>query len=712
MSVINTNVKALVAQESMRSNNSKLSTAMERLSTGLRINSAKDDAAGLAISNRMTAQIRGMSMAIKNANDGISMAQTADGAYGQVTSMLQRMRELAVQAANGAVSGSDRASIQLEIDELKAEINNVAERTNFNGIKLLDGTARDVKLQTGTNEGELMSVGFSSVKAKDIGSGDNPALTSVGGVVADRAALLAGDLIINGVEVGATLAADDAASSVNKDASAISKVAAINRVSEQSGVVAKVNDTEVLGSDMSGTAASASNLGKVSINGFSTALVTLTVDKQVNRTLIADAINTMSRQTGVVAINTGDDKQGVRLVAADGRNIDVSFSDTGGTFSAATTGVTDGTRVGTYSLYSNTGSPITIEHSTANVATDKSSGLRIGTFESGSAVVVTSERSVSAAGAGATDSNAGRLAGDTLVINGINIAAAVATDDTASYGPVADQKAASAIAIAAAINKRSAEHGVTAKAEANVLRGSALTWTGLATDDGSIYINGVVIDNVNAGHRDGVVSRINEFSGRTGVVASAYGAGIELRAEDGRNINLSVGTGLTAVKLGLDAANAGTGITTATAVTNFASVSLSSDKAFSVARGNQTGTNFELLGFREGTFGGKDTGMKVAEADVTTQLGAGMAITAIDHAINDVASAQARSGAFQNRLDASISILSESSENASAARSRILDTDYASETTALAKAQIVQQAATAMLAQANQQQQSVLALLQ
>ncbi|MGA1336308.1 MAG: flagellin, partial [Burkholderiaceae bacterium] len=176
MSVINTNVKALVAQESMRSNNSKLSTAMERLSTGLRINSAKDDAAGLAISNRMTAQIRGMSMAIKNANDGISMAQTADGAYGQVTSMLQRMRELAVQAANGAVSGSDRESIQLEIEELKAEINNVAERTNFNGIKLLDGSAQDIKLQTGTNEGELMSVGFSSVKATDIGSGESPAL--------------------------------------------------------------------------------------------------------------------------------------------------------------------------------------------------------------------------------------------------------------------------------------------------------------------------------------------------------------------------------------------------------------------------------------------------------------------------------------------------------------------------------------------------------
>ncbi|MDP4949459.1 MAG: flagellin, partial [Burkholderiaceae bacterium] len=171
MSVINTNVKALVAQESMRSNNLKLSSAMERLSTGLRINSAKDDAAGLAISNRMTAQIRGMAMATRNANDGISMAQTADGAYGQVTSMLQRMRELSVQAATGSATDSDRESIQLEIDELKAEINNVAKQTNFNGIKLLDGSAQNIQLQTGTNQGDSISVGFGSVQANDIGSG-------------------------------------------------------------------------------------------------------------------------------------------------------------------------------------------------------------------------------------------------------------------------------------------------------------------------------------------------------------------------------------------------------------------------------------------------------------------------------------------------------------------------------------------------------------
>jgi len=123
MSVINTNLNALVSQESSRASNLKLSRSMERLSTGLRINSAKDDAAGLAITNRMTAQVRGIQMAIKNSNDAISMSQTAEGAYGQVGNILQRMRELAVQSASGTMSASDRSSIQLEVDQLKEEIN-------------------------------------------------------------------------------------------------------------------------------------------------------------------------------------------------------------------------------------------------------------------------------------------------------------------------------------------------------------------------------------------------------------------------------------------------------------------------------------------------------------------------------------------------------------------------------------------------------------
>ena len=135
MSVINTNVKALVAQESMRSSNLSMSQAMERLSTGSKINSAKDDAAGLAISNRMTSQIRGMAKATNNVNDAISMTQTAEGAIGNVGDILQRIRELAVQAGSGTMNNTDRASIQLEVGQLKNQIDDIAKKTNHNNIK-------------------------------------------------------------------------------------------------------------------------------------------------------------------------------------------------------------------------------------------------------------------------------------------------------------------------------------------------------------------------------------------------------------------------------------------------------------------------------------------------------------------------------------------------------------------------------------------------
>ena len=720
MSVINTNVKALVAQESMRSNNLKLSSAMERLSTGLRINSAKDDAAGLAISNRMTAQIRGLGMATKNANDGISMAQTADGAYGQVNSMLQRMRELAVQAATGTMSGSDRESLQLEVKELQAEIDNVAKSTRFNGMNLLDGSARSVTLQTGANEGDTIKVGFDSVQTKDIGSGERPALTSFGGKGDDVGVLASGVLTINGVIVGGSLKTDDSLSmsstTVSVAASAIAKVAAINRVTEQSGVFAKVDETRVMGTTMS--TAVAGTTGSLTINGAKTSTVTTTDDSETTRQLITQAINNISEQTGVKAINTGDDNQGIILLAEDGRNITVSFD----TLTSVQTGVAQansGTYVGTYSMYSVTGSPITIGHvENKDTQALEDAGLRIGTYEADMAQMTTKDRNaspVSAHGAAPV------FAGDTLVVNGIAIAKSNATDDTASW--VGDTaaftnaasatafRAASAIAIAAAINKKTDLHGVTAEAEANVLRGTSGSFSAAA--GGTVFLNGVSV-TINAGTRNAVIDAINEKTGQTGVVASAYGDGIELRAEDGRNI--SIASDVSAVSLGLSGVSIGAGTTgsvaSADAKTFFASVTLSSSKAFTVERGNEGGTNFESFGFRAGIFGGTDTGTKIADVDISTQQGASTAITAIDAAIADVAAAQSKSGAFQNRLDAIVSVLAESSENMSASRSRILDTDYATETTALAKAQIIQQAATAMLAQANQQQQSVLALLQ
>jgi flagellin len=159
MSVINTNVKSLIAQDSLRANNNKLATAMERLSTGSKVNSAKDDAAGLAIGTRMTSQVRGLNMAIKNANDGINLAQTAEGAMTEVTDMLQRMRELAVQAGNSTNSDADRAAMNDEVTQLKSEINRIASTTQFNGMNIMDGSFQAKKLQIGNNANQTMELG-------------------------------------------------------------------------------------------------------------------------------------------------------------------------------------------------------------------------------------------------------------------------------------------------------------------------------------------------------------------------------------------------------------------------------------------------------------------------------------------------------------------------------------------------------------------------
>ena len=180
MTVINTNLSALNAQAGQRAAQMSLSMAMERLSTGQRINSAKDDAAGLAISQRMTADVRGLAVAMRNANDGMSLAQTAESAMGEVTNMLQRMRELAVQASNGTVTGDDRAAMQAEVKQLSGEITNIGKQTNFNGIKLLDGSAKSLMLQTGSRAGETVTFGIGSAKASDLGTGRTAALTATG----------------------------------------------------------------------------------------------------------------------------------------------------------------------------------------------------------------------------------------------------------------------------------------------------------------------------------------------------------------------------------------------------------------------------------------------------------------------------------------------------------------------------------------------------
>ena len=168
MTVINTNISALRAQNGSRIASNMLSTAMERLSTGKRINGAKDDAAGLAIATRMDAKVRGLGQAIRNASDGISLAQTAEGAMGEISNILVRMRELSVQAANGTMAASDRTAVQTEVTALLSQIGDIAGRTDFNGVNLFNA-ATTFAIQTGVDTGQTVSIAFAALNATGLG---------------------------------------------------------------------------------------------------------------------------------------------------------------------------------------------------------------------------------------------------------------------------------------------------------------------------------------------------------------------------------------------------------------------------------------------------------------------------------------------------------------------------------------------------------------
>ncbi len=237
MSTINTNMQSLNAQRNLSSSTSSLSTSMQRLSSGLRVNSAKDDAAGLAISDRMNSQVKGMNVAIRNANDGISLAQTAEGALGKVGDMLQRVRELAVQSANATNSDTDRASLQAEAAQLKSEIDRTANTTKFNGTNLLDGSFTNQAFQVGANQGETISI--SSIADTNIDKLGTYKSTQVAGtdtaVPTAFTAITAGHIKINGVEIGAI------ASSAAAPAHGANIADAINAKTSETGVTATVD---------------------------------------------------------------------------------------------------------------------------------------------------------------------------------------------------------------------------------------------------------------------------------------------------------------------------------------------------------------------------------------------------------------------------------------------------------------------------------------
>ena len=325
---VNTNAAALNAQRQLNSSSLSLGRSFERLSTGLRINGAKDDAAGLSISTRLTSQITGLNQAVRNSNDGVSLAQTAEGALNETTNILQRIRELAVQSANATNNDSDRASLQAEVSQLIDEIDRIADTTTFNGIKVLDGTLLYRDLQVGSGVGQTLSVSLSGAATNDLArqaryegqtyvssdgfDGSNFELSSVDGSTF--------------YDVRATSVTDDQLSTLGQTFSAIAKATAINDLSASTGVRAIVGKTEATGLSSVGFAGAftltASSFFKINGTMFSG----FTVQSNDSDGSLVDAINAQSETTGVLAsISAGGELQ---LTAADGRNVHVEFSDT------------------------------------------------------------------------------------------------------------------------------------------------------------------------------------------------------------------------------------------------------------------------------------------------------------------------------------------------------------------------------------------------
>ena len=334
--VIATNVGSLNSQRQLNRTQTDMARAMERLSSGLRINSARDDAAGLAISTRMTAQIRGLNQAARNANDGISLAQTAEGALSEIGNNLQRLRELSVQSANATNSATDRASLQAEASQLIAEVSRVAGQTQFNGLNLLDGTFTSQTFQVGANANQTISVSsIADSRASALGAHTLVADGSLTGNVLTPAVATTA-LAVNGVvaETDLTLTTTSggttSAISYAINSSAKTIAAAINSAASGIGVTATAtNSTTLSGLSAAGTVTFNLFGGDTSAGG--TSAISVSITDQNDLSNLVSAINGVQSSTGITAaFTTTGSKASITLSTTDGRNIGVGdFANTG-----------------------------------------------------------------------------------------------------------------------------------------------------------------------------------------------------------------------------------------------------------------------------------------------------------------------------------------------------------------------------------------------
>ncbi|MES2102197.1 MAG: flagellin [Pseudomonadota bacterium] len=345
---INTNVNSLTAQRNLGASQSSLATSMQRLSSGLRVNSAKDDAAGLAISERMNTQIRGLNVAARNANDGISLAQTAEGALGKIGDMLQRMRELAVQSANATNNQTDRDALQAEVGQLKEEIQRVASTTKFNGTALLDGSFTSKAFQVGANSGETITLAsVANAQLAGLGTLTPPptySQTTAAAVGAFATGIVAGALSINGVGIVTAATADAPTQATALDAAfAAAKAAnpsALANVTMTAGVITSTDQNLTIAGTMAGvTGITAGTTAGTATPGVQeTGIANLTIGTAEDAASAMDAID-----SALTAINTARGTLGAvqsrfenaianiqvtseNLSAARGRIVDADFA--------------------------------------------------------------------------------------------------------------------------------------------------------------------------------------------------------------------------------------------------------------------------------------------------------------------------------------------------------------------------------------------------
>tara|TARA_R100000306_G_scaffold6918_1_gene9312 strand:- start:2383 stop:4440 length:2058 start_codon:yes stop_codon:yes gene_type:complete len=684
MSVINTNITSMIGQQNLNKSQNALQTSMERLSSGLRINSAKDDAAGQAIANRMSSQITGLAQAQRNANDGISVAQTAEGALNQVNDNLQRIRELAVQAENGTNSQDDLDSIQNEINQRLSEINRISDETDFNGTKVLQSD-NGLKIQVGANDGEVIEVALKEINAKTLGlEGFN---VTGAGEVANEAATLDDLTLAGAAQVGTTneyvLSTD-------------------NNLASAADVLASVT-----------TAGSSITVGDAtySVNAEGNFEQSQTFANGAGAAAIAEAMTPATAGEVVEADVTIGGEETRIAIASDGS---ITSAASGNTLYLDSTG----------NLTENAaGSPpaATISNLSQSLATQSNSAIE---FDDGT----TFTNGGIAAGAEITDGTTAIAAG-ALVAN----LQALATDDTAANrgeleitldgvtstvfvdntGNVWANNTGSAAGDEFQI---SGVQATAADLDAAVAAGTGSVTINAAGDGSAANVGNTYTANyeVDLAGQEVTAAAINDALKAAPDADYSLTVNIEDSAGniDTQVIDFTVASGaVTAVEFGAFTDTGGNG-DTALGVANDA-VRLSADG------GGLTGdltTDVSYFAQENGNIT-NDSGQRVYQdaegaftTDETTERERS-SLSELDGALSTVDALRSDLGAIQNRLESSIENLSTTETNLSAARSRIEDADYAVEVANMTRAQILQQAGTSVLAQANQIPQNVLSLL-